>query len=59
MSQHLCCAICVILIGIPIEHEDDVAKIGDKDFVFNGYTFKRFHPAQEGIAVIQSYLNHS
>eukprot|EP00056_Hartaetosiga_gracilis_P012382 m.197345 g.197345 ORF g.197345 m.197345 type:complete len:58 (-) comp13681_c0_seq7:5083-5256(-) len=37
--------------GIPEGHADDVAKIGDKDFVFNGYTFKRFHPAQAGTEV--------
>jgi len=36
-------------IGVPDVHNADAEKIRDKDFVFTGYTFKRFHePGQEG-----------
>ena len=33
---------------MPESSESDAEKIRDKDFVFTGYTFKRFHPAEPG-----------
>lgn len=36
------------LSGVPEAHESDAEKIRDKNFVFAGYTFKRFHPAEPG-----------
>jgi hypothetical protein len=37
-----------ICTGVPDSSESDAEKIRDKDFVFTGYTFKRFHPAEPG-----------
>eukprot|EP00049_Salpingoeca_infusionum_P023212 m.10951 g.10951 ORF g.10951 m.10951 type:complete len:462 (-) comp5637_c0_seq1:141-1526(-) len=34
--------------GIPAGHQGDVDKIRDKDFVFTGYTYKRFHSTEDG-----------